>query len=148
MTVFWLLNFSTAKSAVGYFISEPETRQDFLTRSRLASSGKDSTRIYFQGITHIRYMCYKFFCWSAAINESLFGLSDSPSLSAKQTKNYRHNTRKRALINNNLFSLISHSWKKFNGVKIPIEVEIHLRTGVTEMTWMSFLKFNCFWGKI
>ena len=53
-------------------------------------------------------MCFRFFCWWAAINKSLLRLSDSASLSTKQTNNYCFSRKKRKLTNKNLVSLIFH----------------------------------------
>ncbi len=94
-----------------WFYDSTSLRLEFILKRplRLASSGKDSTQICFESATHIRNMFYRFFCWRSTIDEGLVSLSDSASLSAKQTKNYWYSKKKRKLDNKNLFSLIFHS---------------------------------------
>jgi len=116
-----------------------------LASPRLASSGEDSTQIYFQSITHIRYMCHGFFCWWAAINESLLRLSDSASLSAKQTKNIA-TTRKKENWTTKIYSIWFFIFeKKINSIKIPILLSVSSDSDRIELVFSDWYKERKVW---
>jgi hypothetical protein len=122
--ILWL-DFASPRDTVPRFAS----CRYCLASPRLASSGEDSTQIYFLSTTHIRNMCYRVFCWWPTIDHSFVSLSDSVSLSAKQTKSYCYNKKKKKTTQQELIQFDFSFWEN-------------------NLIWSKFLFFWSKWAQI